>query len=102
MMFCNSNFFIALTCCFVAYPNFLSQEYLVNSFDIFVINLSLATLAIIDAAEISDIFWSPLITDFKLYPDIFGNLFPSINTKVGLDLSFFIDLSLLINLHLIY
>ena len=55
------NFLIAIKCTLVPYPAFLSQAYLLYFFDIFVISLSLATLAIIDAADISGIFSSPLI-----------------------------------------
>ena len=44
---------MAFKCSLVPYPAFLSQAYFLNFFDNFVINLSLATFAIIDAAEIS-------------------------------------------------
>ena len=50
------NLLIAFKCSAVPYPAFLSQAYFLNFFEIFVITLSLATFAIIDAAEISDIF----------------------------------------------
>ena len=60
------NFLIALKWSLVPYPTFLSQEYFVNFLDILLTNRSLETLAIIDAAEISGIFSSPLTIFFNL------------------------------------